>query len=52
MNFIVIDTETTNTLEEPIAYDIGWAVIDENGETNTVISTRWLCNHSFKEFVL
>ena len=31
MNFIVIDTETTNTLEEPIAYDIGWAVIAEDG---------------------
>lgn len=32
MNFIVLDTETTNTLEEPIAYDIGWAVVDEEGE--------------------
>ena len=31
MNFIVLDTETTNSLEEPIAYDIGWAVIDEEG---------------------
>lgn len=31
MNRIVLDTETTNSLEEPIAYDIGWAVIDENG---------------------
>lgn len=31
MNRIVIDTETTNTLEEPLCYDIGWAVIDENG---------------------
>ena len=27
---IVIDTETTNSLEEPIAYDIGWAIIDED----------------------
>lgn len=32
MNFIVLDTETTNSLEEPLAYDIGWAVIDESGE--------------------
>lgn len=32
MNRIVLDTETANTLEEPIAYDIGWAVINENGE--------------------
>lgn len=31
MNFIVLDTETTNSLEEPLAYDIGWAVIDESG---------------------
>ena len=29
---IVLDTETTNSLEEPFAYDIGWAVVDENGE--------------------
>lgn len=29
---IVLDTETTNSIEEPIAYDMGWAVIDtENG---------------------
>lgn len=32
MFFIVLDTETTNSLEEPIAYDIGWAVITEEGE--------------------
>ena len=31
MNRIVLDTETTNSLEEPIAYDIGYAVIDEDG---------------------
>lgn len=31
MNRIVLDTETTNSLEEPIAYDIGWAVINDNG---------------------
>ena len=35
---IVIDTETTNTLEEPIAYDIGWAVV--NFETEEVIKTE------------
>ena len=29
---IVLDTETTNSIEEPIAYDMGWAIIDtENG---------------------
>lgn len=32
MNFIVLDTETTNSIEEPLAYDIGWAVITEEGE--------------------
>ena len=32
-NVIVLDTETANSLEEPIAYDIGFAVIDtENGD--------------------
>lgn len=38
MNVIVLDTETTNSLEEPIAYDIGWAVV--NLETNKVIKTE------------
>ena len=28
MNIIVFDTETANSLEEPLVYDIGWAVID------------------------
>lgn len=30
MNRIVLDTETTNSLEEPIAYDFGWAVVDDD----------------------
>ena len=30
--YIVLDTETTNSLDDPIVYDIGWAVVDENGE--------------------
>ena len=38
MNVIVLDTETTNSLEEPIAYDIGWAVI--NLETEEVLKTE------------
>ena len=29
---IVLDTETTNSIDDPIAYDIGFAVIDINGE--------------------
>lgn len=32
MNFIVLDTETTNSIEEPLAYDIGWAIVTEEGE--------------------
>lgn len=32
MNLIVLDTETTNSIEEPLAYDIGWAVVTEEGE--------------------
>jgi hypothetical protein len=31
MKRIVIDTETTNSLDEPLTYDIGWAVVDEDG---------------------
>ena len=29
--FIVIDTETTNSIEDPICYDIGFAVVDSDG---------------------
>lgn len=29
--FIVIDTETTNTIDDPLCYDIGFAVVDVNG---------------------
>lgn len=29
--FIVLDTETTNSIDDPIVYDIGWAVVDKNG---------------------
>lgn len=28
IKFIVIDTETTNSIDDPICYDIGWAVVD------------------------
>jgi DNA polymerase III epsilon subunit-like protein len=28
---IVIDTETTNSIDEPICYDIGFAVVDKTG---------------------
>lgn len=29
--FIVLDTETTNSLDDPFVYDIGWAIVDRNG---------------------
>jgi DNA polymerase III epsilon subunit-like protein len=30
--FIVFDTETANSIDDPLFYDIGWAVVDENGQ--------------------
>jgi DNA polymerase III epsilon subunit-like protein len=30
--FLVIDTETTNSLDDPICYDIGFAVVNRKGE--------------------
>ncbi|MCD8201879.1 MAG: hypothetical protein LUD47_07435 [Clostridia bacterium] len=30
--FVVLDTETTNTIEQPICYDIGWTITDRNGD--------------------
>ena len=29
--FIVLDTETTNSFDDPLCYDIGFAVVDEEG---------------------
>lgn len=29
--FLVLDTETCNTIEQPIPYDIGWAICDRHG---------------------
>jgi hypothetical protein len=30
--FLVLDTETCNTLEQPLPYDIGWAICDRYGK--------------------
>ena len=30
--FIVLDTETTNSLDDPLVYDLGWAVVDATGK--------------------
>ena len=40
-NFIVIDTETANGLENPLVYDCGWKVTNRYGET---IETRSYVN--------
>ena len=37
MNYIVIDTETTNGFDDPLVYDCGWAVINDKGE---ILKTR------------
>ena len=29
--FLVLDTETCNTIEQPLPYDIGWAICDKRG---------------------
>lgn len=32
MKYLVIDTETTNSIDDPLCYDIGFAVIDKEGK--------------------
>jgi DNA polymerase III epsilon subunit-like protein len=32
MKFLMIDTETTNNIDDPIVYDIGFAVVDRTGK--------------------
>jgi DNA polymerase III epsilon subunit-like protein len=47
MNYIVIDTETTNGFDDPLVYDCGWAVIDENGrvlKTRSYVVADVFCN--------
>lgn len=41
MNYIVLDTETTNGFDDPMVYDCGWSVISDNGET---LATRSFVN--------
>lgn len=33
MKYIILDTETTNDIDCPLVYDVGFSVIDENGKT-------------------
>lgn len=32
MNIMMIDTETTNSIEDPIAYDVGFQIFNKNGD--------------------
>ena len=44
--FLVLDTETCNTIEQPLPYDIGWAICDKSGriyeERSFVIAETFL----------
>lgn len=33
MYYVILDTETTNSLDDPLMYDIGFSVIDETAKT-------------------
>lgn len=41
MNYMMIDTETTNSLDDPLAYDVGFEVFNRDGNT---IETASLTN--------
>lgn len=50
--YIVFDTETTNSLDDPFFYDIGWAVIDEDGvvyETASYVNADVFLNKEMME---
>lgn len=45
--FLVLDTETCNSVEEPIPYDIGWAICDKKGniyERRSYIVAETFCD--------
>lgn len=45
--FIVLDTETTNSIDDPIVYDFGWAVVDADGvvyETYSYVVADVFCD--------
>lgn len=45
--FLVVDTETCNSVEEPIPYDIGWAICDKKGniyEERSYVVAEVFCN--------
>lgn len=38
MNYMILDCETTNSLEDPIVYDVGYEVFDDDGKTIEIAS--------------
>ncbi len=48
--FIVLDTETTNSIDDPIMYDIGWAVIDE--EEKVLVTRSFVVEEVFMNLEL
>lgn len=45
--FLVLDTETMNSVEEPLPYDIGWVVCDKKG--NILVERSYLVAETFLE---
>ena len=46
--FLVIDTETTNTIEQPLCYDIGYAICDRQGniyKEESFVVADIFCDH-------
>lgn len=51
--YLVIDTETCNTIEQPLPYDIGYAICDRNGhiylERSFVVAEMFLDNQDLMQ---
>ena len=50
--YIVLDTETTNSLDDPICYDVGFAVVDKEGaiyETHSFVVAEVFLNEELME---
>ena len=43
--YLVLDTETANSIEEPLPYDIGWAICDRKG--NIYEKKSYVCTEVF-----
>ena len=50
--YIMLDTETTNSLDDPICYDVGFAVVDREGaiyETHSFVVAEVFLNEELME---